>query len=129
MSKNFNPRSREGSDAPPVCSPSSDQNFNPRSREGSDGVTLGSGIRTFAFQSTLPRRERRLCIRLSGQKYDFNPRSREGSDYTCNGHTSYTINFNPRSREGSDFAVCLFQNFEVLFQSTLPRRERHLLFR
>ena len=58
-SSNFNPRSREGSDASlsptlPSCFP----DFNPRSREGSD-----------------------LCfLLLIVNKCHFNPRSREGSD-------------------------------------------------
>ena len=35
------------------------------------------------------------------------------------------INFNPRSREGSDF-LCLVLSVSLkIFQSTLPRRERH----
>ena len=36
----FNPRSREGSDAGFPVSPYSTTHFNPRSREGSDGVYL-----------------------------------------------------------------------------------------
>ena len=80
------------------------------------------------------------------QKKDFNPRSHEGSDVCfsvynsikrisihapvkgatrrgiCN--TCTTGNFNPRSREGSDFSVKCQDCVVVLFQSTLPRRER-----
>ena len=100
--------------------------FNPRSREGSDAVILYH-----------------KCIFRN-----FNPRSREGSDVS----QSYIspppfINFNPRSREGSDQATherydifrisihapakgaTVYLNARAhlhLFQSTLPRRERHV---
>ena len=55
---NFNPRSREGSDARLLITENPESNFNPRSREGSD---------------------------VDKDEYDnfvndFNPRSREGSD-------------------------------------------------
>ena len=76
--------------------------FNPRSREGSDadkfhsaqasaisihapakGATRGWCACKLAieFQSTLPRRERRGAFENSRSDCDFNPRSREGSDY------------------------------------------------
>ena len=35
------------------------------------------------------------------------------------------ISFNPRSREGSDAAVPVGHDERVVFQSTLPRGERH----
>ena len=77
--------------------------FNPRSREGSD------------------RGRQRLSIKL----YNFNPRSREGSDGGFNRRDGGLSYFNPRSREGSD-AVKQTSCLRVrLFQSTLPRRERH----
>ena len=56
-------------------------NFNPRSHEGSDSYM--DDIRAYkdAFQSTLPRRERReLMIKVRGNNGHFNPRSHEGSD-------------------------------------------------
>ena len=56
--RNFNPRSREGSDQIPLIQIPQLSYFNPRSREGSD------------FCRT---------VRYSGTRY-FNPRSREGSD-------------------------------------------------
>ena len=79
------------------------QDFNPRSREGSD-------VQSPAQQSV--------------NQANFNPRSREGSDisnsccFQGNGH------FNPRSREGSDLNKGWKPILLVLFQSTLPRRER-----
>ena len=77
----------------------------------------------------------------------FNPRSREGSDNlcrtddrrfyisihapakgaTCVGRlpTIQSANFNPRSREGSDLFLLVSCAVCAVFQSTLPRRERH----
>ena len=57
------------------------RDFNPRSREGSDlkGRTLELMARK--FQSTLPRGERLRDSRKIFPAEDFNPRSREGSDF------------------------------------------------
>ncbi len=98
----FNPRSREGSDRQDPGELPLQPHFNPRSREGSDFLLrLVTGLiiefqstlprrerrllrsRTVfppLFQSTLPRRERRACRRPRPDSYYFNPRSREGSD-------------------------------------------------
>ena len=80
--------------------------FNPRSREGSDIIFTG-------FPSS---------------SMYFNPRSREGSDSF--GHFLYLLlqYFNPRSREGSDLETLIADLRTYVFQSTLPRRERHQLF-
>ena len=59
----------------------------------------------------------------------FNPRSREGSDCGCICFSGWSRNFNPRSREGSDFPFPNSSTSPLSFQSTLPRRERHMLFR
>ena len=56
---NFNPRSREGSDATVASGVTSGSDFNPRSREGSDTC---------------------ITIKVRCRIY-FNPRSREGSDW------------------------------------------------
>ena len=80
--RNFNPRSREGSDALYVESSNSANYFNPRSREGSDRSSQPIAVVYFPFQSTLPRGERPMYppfLRIDG---NFNPRSREGSDWT-----------------------------------------------
>ncbi len=77
------------------------------------------------FQSTLPRRERRYCPSDDHCRTDFNPRSREGSDPVRCLRFSMLHYFNPRSREGSDTAILHLRNGGFLFQSTLPRRERH----
>ena len=146
--RNFNPRSREGSDVPAIQAVPPPEHFNPRSREGSDrfnarmcrrdcisihapakGATFldlsCSGMKS-VFQSTLPRRERRnaqadLCH--CGQ--NFNPRSREGSDGTPPRPSAPQGYFNPRSREGSDPSSRRSWGSSYTFQSTLPRRERH----
>ena len=60
--RNFNPRSREGSDKSLNNLHFLSYHFNPRSREGSD-VHLRLHIdRLQIFQSTLPRGERQFCI-------------------------------------------------------------------
>ena len=80
-SRYFNPRSREGSDSPPLPVPAFLCYFNPRSREGSDLLA---------------------AERAAECKY-FNPRSREGSDRFLLMPLLLPLHFNPRSREGSDF--------------------------
>ena len=123
--RDFNPRSREGSDVRAPCGTGGGRkNFNPRSREGSDIIhhpmsTLylisihapAKGATFFhtkfyffllIFQSTLPRRERRFYVWV----------------FLC------INNFNPRSREGSDQADAESVEGRRRFQSTLPRRER-----
>ena len=101
---NFNPRSREGSDAEaPHIKTAQWKDFNPRSREGSDLLPSREIGYIKRFQSTLPRGERlntsievtlsvaisihapargATCChgRLDGLPDYFNPRSREGSD-------------------------------------------------
>ena len=162
----FNPRSREGSDLHNTAQPGFHPYFNPRSREGSDylaavfvikndisihapakGATalLSAITSNYRFQSTLPRRERRIwksCIRSWSR--DFNPRSREGSDgnsgttyFCCNLFQStlprrerpITFSafldgeyFNPRSREGSDYLVGLLYNPLILISIHAPAK-------
>ena len=101
------------------------RNFNPRSREGSDGlvkcgfISINISIHAPAKGATI-----RLCNendikpisihapakgatasaqqRQSSRQY-FNPRSREGSDPFRLHPLSQGFYFNPRSREGSDW--------------------------
>ena len=101
ISADFNPRSREGSDAIRQGHREPFSYFNPRSREGSDlppwillysskisihaparGATspVAMTARSIVFQSTLPRGERLCSCRSATLLEDFNPRSREGSD-------------------------------------------------
>ena len=79
------------------------EHFNPRSHEGSDTSGLRSTCWTVAFQSTLPRGERRVwCLPLLLPAQYFNPRSHEGSDEMPTTRSSWHTYFNPRSHEGSD---------------------------
>ena len=121
----FNPRSHEGSDHGIYNRVKADDDFNPRSHEGSDIVPTAYTMSLYRFQSTLPRGERHVigipCI--SG--WDFNPRSHEGSDQQGGSYPQGSLYFNPRSHEGSDKACKAFRSNQHLFQSTLPRGERH----
>ena len=99
------------------------------------------------FQSTLPRRERRIRTTNTNtlsfisihapakgatgkhahipiRHTDFNPRSREGSDGNLFFTSAQKADFNPRSREGSDKRQLPNLRNVKRFQSTLPRRER-----
>ena len=78
------------------------RNFNPRSREGSDGPSDVTLLTVPVFQSTLPRGERHLPQTRCPENVYFNPRSREGSDMPKPFKTVLMFHFNPRSREGSD---------------------------
>ena len=61
----------------------------------------------------------------------FNPRSRVGSDDYPKLFCLCWYSFNPRSRVGSDWSISVCVRRMSMFQSTLPRRERHVrgLFR
>ena len=122
--------------------------FNPRSHEGSDLWIMVSQSVVTIFQSTLPRGERRRPVRPAvSYSGHFNPRSHEGSDYPLQTFRHKATYFNPRSHEGSDDFHCVpkyrrchisihaptrgatipdfFANSINVFQSTLPRGERH----
>ncbi len=131
-SRDFNPRSREGSDVGKPASLREHGEFQStlprRERRCAQPSGADAPIR---FQSTLPRRERPCRISPCTQyANNFNPRSREGSDSwikannaigtisihapakgattSGSGQRTHTPNFNPRSREGSD-PVCVQQ--------------------
>ena len=99
------------------------------------------------FQSTLPQRERHQGTTAVLGYWNFNPRSRKGSDRRTLSGSFRFWDFNPRSRKGSDpgdrtFSVhpyyisihapakgatpepAPFQCIRIIFQSTLPQRER-----
>ena len=59
---------------------------------------------------------------------DFNPRSHERSDPPSSLPRSYPFYFNPRSHERSDPRQMLCSKSPELFQSTLPREERLILW-
>mgnify|MGYP000957583369 FL=1 len=101
--KNFNPRSREGSDEYRKLQRAIRYDFNPRSREGSD-----QKMRNFELVSWIsihaPARGATFYTSRTWRRKrkDFNPRSREGSDIYLEVDSEAQENFNPRSREGSD---------------------------
>ena len=101
----FNPRSREGSDIVRWQTLHSIGDFNPRSREGSDNI-----------QGPFTRQASGISIHAPAK----------GATFGLADPKEVLRYFNPRSREGSDKEI---QNGStlVLFQSTLPRRERHYL--
>ncbi len=75
------------------------------------------------FQSTLPRRERRLLCQAQKAVRRFNPRSHGGSDGDLKAFKRSTKVSIHAPTEGATAALILF--LETLqFQSTLPRRER-----
>ena len=99
----FNPRSREGSDAASATFRQHTQDFNPRSREGSDCST----------------------VHPSDQDNDFNPRSREGSDRNfLHCRVCVFISIHAPAKGATSFRNV--SPAYARFQSTLPRRERHL---
>ncbi len=103
-SRDFNPRSREGSDRPGYGSRGSPPNFNPRSREGSDHKPT-------PYSPAFP-------ISIHAPARGATP----GGPAPC----SWPEDFNPRSREGSDLNSINFLLFCCRFQSTLPRGERQV---
>ena len=143
--RDFNPRSREGSDHDKGRCEGNGDDFNPRSREGSDPATPPS----WKIQRDFNPRSREGSDTTTWQprqtSYNFNPRSREGSDCISSFTAHSLADFNPRSREGSDSLVCgIYDGSDISihapakgatsrkcssliwqsFQSTLPRRER-----
>ena len=91
----------------------------PRERQARSICGLPSGV----FQSTLPRRERPLKLRRGDNYGCFNPRSHAGSDQTDlgNGHREYVSIHAPT--QGATELVDARKEL-IVFQSTLPRRER-----
>ena len=79
--------------------------FNPRSHERSDVYRLKSGVHTYLFQSTLPRKERHVQ-RLDSIKY-------------------YKISIHAPTKGAT--SVFELSYVRVTFQSTLPRKERRYL--
>ena len=78
----------------------------------------------YPFQSTLPRRERLCVCGQRQQDKDFNPRSREGSDIKdADCFHDNDISIHAPAKGATDY--CGAEEDFLLFQSTLPRRERH----
>ena len=122
---NFNPRSREGSDN---TTQSSDVAFSISIHAPAKGATLTKfHISLFiVFQSTLPRRERRyygICYFCQLPISIHAP----AKGATQKGHKSRRdlfISIHAPAKGATVFATS--GQSQNLFQSTLPRRERHL---
>ena len=121
--RDFNPRSREGSDVNRLClyiESISFQSTLPRG-ERQAGRTVQGNER--GFQSTLPRGERPLGIAaVAALGTDFNPRSREGSDTITKQIITFSSDFNPRSREGSDGPGSAVHIFSMRISIHAPAR-------
>ncbi len=77
--KNFNPRSREGSDEAYNKKVTEANNFNPRSREGSDKCKIDQvGCSWISIHA--PAKGATISNLIAISISNFNPRSREGSD-------------------------------------------------
>ena len=113
---NFNPRSREGSDAEKLAMTNINMLFQSTLPRGERHGLLPHCFHRILFQSTLPRGERLSTTHLSLIRVrDFNPRSREGSDGKQCGYRKTSADFNPRSREGSDSSDCHCISFPCNF--------------
>ena len=127
---NFNPRSREGSDAKrswKYCGHRRFQSTLPR-RERLGSMYIFCIIAP--FQSTLPRRERHYVFYYNQRFYNISIHApAKGATHTTPCPHTSQWDFNPRSREGSDPASApLVKVLTIEFQSTLPRRERLVTF-
>ena len=99
--------------------------FNPRSRGGSDLLCQHVRQAKYAFQSTLPRGERRANAHVLARYAAFQSTLPRGERLSFLVQSLARINrFNPRSRGGSDRPHFILQILSKLFQSTLPRGER-----
>ena len=98
----FNPRSREGNDAPAMYHRPAFVGFNPRSREGNDNIQ--SYYQSYLSVSIhVPARGTTISVLPSSSRSScFNPRSREGNDIPPKISARTLRSFNPRSREGND---------------------------
>ena len=145
MMSNFNPRTREGCDVPWV---KRDRDLLISIHAPAKGATFSSLPTALiaSFQSTHPRRVRRLRKIDGAVLADFNPRTREGCDVTVLYFSRHAPkfqsthprrvrrrkdvvavvlkHFNPRTREGCDARYFCKGYRYPIFQSTHPRRVR-----
>ena len=124
----FNPRSRVGSDASNWAASVPTARFQSTLPRGERLTATMHFLFTSKFQSTLPRGERRQFVSRRAVSFSFNPRSRVGSDCAL-------LSVCPKSLYVSIHAPAwgatpvrtLCRRTTLLFQSTLPRGERHQL--
>ena len=118
--RDFNPRSREGSDGAVATPGVWRACFNPRSREGSDSDGSSTYNSVVLVSIHAPAKGATLWQHCQQRhRRNFNPRSREGSDPGLCAWSGCSVYFNPRSREGSD-APPRQVGAPIRFQSTLP---------
>ena len=114
---------RERHNALTLCK-SNSTNFNPRSREGSDNCNQGFfpclqiSIHAPAKGATA------VPVLVSASVAISIHAPAKGATQMLADMQSLNQNFNPRSREGSDLTLTLSILNTLIFQSTLPRRER-----
>ena len=99
--------------------------FNPRSCEGSDLATVKFSI-CFLISIHAPARGA-TCLDDVAIKFIQVSIHAPARGATTRDHVllSFSLSFNPRSREGSDHSVLYKYILLYVFQSTLPRGERH----
>ena len=121
---NFNPRSHEGSDRGNLPDDFVQLYFNPRSHEGSDGFPRRPMIPRSAFQSTLPRGERRIILDKKGvnKVISIHAPTRGATMAGEKISVEWVISIHAPTRGATQFSLKNRQR--VQFQSTLPRGER-----
>ena len=145
---NFNPHSHEGSDIGKLCSKISTISFQSTLPRGERPLSAIETLLKHEISIHTPTRGATPLKRLKTapssyfnphshegsdcgnrgkvpNKHDFNPHSHEGSDLIVSVDASFLLYFNPHSHEGSDSCNGGKSYPSSLFQSTLPRGERH----
>ena len=112
--KDFNPRSRTGSDDPILGRDACTRDFNPRSRTGSDEIIWCAFGNPTRFQSTLPHGERRREWNDSGTRHGISIHApARGATKGPGWFAEGDANFNPRSRTGSDCTMKTFRLYRI----------------
>ena len=124
--KSFNPRSHEGSDGVHVQIRMSVTCFNPRSHEGSDGVIQPLEDNHIYVSIHAPTKGATYFIAspVSATEVSIHAPTKGATDVSV-AYYDTGGRFNPRSHEGSDDYGRFDGRPAIMFQSTLPRRERH----
>ena len=100
------------------------RDFNPRSREGSDYIAVVSGaMTTISIHAPAKGATCSAYVRRNNNRY-FNPRSREGSDYALYTQRDYAYQISIHAPAKGATTFLDGYKIEHKFQSTLPRRER-----
>ena len=100
-------------------------NFNPRSREGSDARKQTCCKSMSQFQSTLPRGERRCSFYMIGKFWRFQSTLPRGERPLRKYDDAPQPGFQSTLPRGERRITRPYRRGSRLFQSTLPRGERH----